>query len=336
VSAVDAGRTTAAQASARTDRWIPAAVFVATLVVASVLLFLRVRTTAIELGGTFSGLGFVSAREQPLNHPFRVTALGAAGLKSASLPDEVTSQGTGPSAIRVSIEGADESKSTSSILVDRIVVPEGATVWLSRGEAARQYRISIRSATPVAVHADVTGTASFAPANAPATTVALRAPRAVDLTGSTGVLDVDVTLAAGSPAPRWQQLVVRDLRLHRVEDERDAAHPLARPVPTVLSGSLFLESLGGDERRLRDGEMLRFGASSGTIITLALRDDAIAATFQGDVRDMRLGSGEHPRSLMPTLLEWLRKREGLSLLWGTALYLFGITVTLRRWWGRAE
>ena len=49
-----------------------------------------------------------------------------------------------------------------------------------------------------------------------------------------------------------------------------------------------------------------------------------------------LNSGDEPRSLMPTLLEWLRKRQALSLLWGTALYLSGIALTLRRWWRKPE
>jgi hypothetical protein len=35
---------------------------------------------------------------------------------------------------------------------------------------------------------------------------------------------------------------------------------------------------------------------------------------------------------MPTWLEWLRARHGLSLLWGTALYLFGLAVGVLRWW----
>ena len=90
------------------------------------------------------------------------------------------------------------------------------------------------------------------------------------------------------------------------------------------------------ERKLRPGEMLRFGGASGTFLTLDLRDDGIATTFQGDVRDLRTGAGEHPRSLMPTLLDWLRQRQGLSLLWGTALYMFGVVTTFRKWWRKPE
>ena len=161
-------------------------------------------------------------------------------------------------------------------------------------------------------------------------------PRAVELVSSGGALDLDLTLAQGTPAPRWEQLAVRDLRLHRVEDLAESERPLARPVSTIQSGSLYFEALGGTERKLRAGELLRFGAASGTLLTLDLREDGIAATFQGDVREMHSGSGDEPQSLMPTLLEWLRKRQALSLLWGTALYLSGIALTLRRWWRKPE
>jgi len=328
---------TAPAASPRPNRWLPATIFAVTLVVASVLLFTRVPTTTIEFGGTFTGLGFVSAIEQPLNRPLDVTAIGVAGLKGAQLPDEAALQDAGVPAVRIGIDSTKDGK-RGSIVVDRIVVPAGTHVWLSRTDLPRQYRISLRSAAPVPVrlHADVMGTVAIAPANAPATTTTLRAPRPVDFTGTTSALDVDLTLAPVAGAPRWQQIEARDLQVYRVENEQDSDRPLARPVSTVLSGSIFYESVGGTERKLRPGEMLRFGGASGTFLTLDLRDDGIAATFQGDVRELRTGAGEHPRSLMPTLLDWLRQRQGLSLLWGTALYLFGVVTTFRKWWRKPE
>jgi len=304
---------------------------------ASVLLFTHVSTTTIELGGTFTGFGFVSALEQPLNRPLTVTALGIAGLKGAQLPDEVKLQDGGVPAIRIAVDTAKDAK-RGSIVVDRIVIPAGTHVWLSSTDVPRQYRISLRSTSPVpiAVHVDAMGTVAIAPANAQTTTTTLRAPRPVEFTGTTSALDLDLTLPPGSPAPRWQQIEARDLQVYRVENDQDADRPLVRPMSTILSGSIFFESTGGNERKLRPGELLRFGGARGTILTLDLLDDAIAATFQGDVRDMRTGLGDHPRSIMPTLLDWLRRRQGLSLLWGTALYLFGVITTFRRWWRKPE
>ena len=332
-----AARAPATQVVAQPNRWIPALVFVATLIVASVLLFVRVSSTTIELAASFSGLGFVSAREQPLGRPLRVVTLGVSGARDVRLPDEVSSS-AGSGAVRVAVDDTASAMRAGSIVVDRIMIPEGARVWVSRTEVPRQYRLSLRapSTTPIEVHADLTGALAFALAGAPRTAVALAAPRELDFRTGDGSLDLDLTLAPAGPAQRWEQLEVRDLRLHRVDDEQGAPRPMVRPVSTIQSGSLFFEALGGTERKLRPGELLRFGATSGTILTLDLRDDGIAATFQGDVREMRSGSGDEPRSLMPTLLEWLRKRQGLSLLWGTALYLSGIALTLRKWWRKPE
>ena len=332
-----AARTTTAPIAATPNRWIPALVFLATLLVASVLLFVRVSTTTIELAGAFSGVGFVAAREQPLTRPVRLVAIGAAGARDVRLPEEIESN-AGTTALRVAVDDTAAAMRAGSIMLDRIVVPSGTQVWLSRTDVPRQFRLSLRAAPParIDVHADVMGAVAVAPAGAPRTAIALRAPRGLDFSSSTGALDLDLTLAPGSAAPRWEQLDVRDLRVHRVDDEQGAARPLARPVSTIQSGSLYFEALGGTERKLRPGEMLRFGAASGTFLTLDLRDDGIAATFQGEVREMRSGAGDEPRSLMPTLLEWLRKRQGLSLLWGTALYLSGIALTLRKWWRKPE
>src|SRR5436190_7845124 len=331
-----AARAPSPSVAATPNRWLPALVFFVTLVVASVLLFVRVSSTSIELTGTFTGLGFVSERQQPLGRPIRVSALGAAGVKVAELPEEV--RAVDATALRVAVDESGGTGKTGSIVVDRIMVPDGTQVWLARTDVPRQYRLSLRapSAATIEVHADVMGAVSFAPSASAPTATVLRAPRAVELVSSGGALDLDLTLAQGTPAPRWEQLAVRDLRLHRVEDLAESERPLARPVSTIQSGSLYFEALGGTERKLRAGELLRFGAASGTLLTLDLREDGIAATFQGDVREMHSGSGDEPQSLMPTLLEWLRKRRALALLWGTAIYLSGIALTLRRWWRKPE
>ena len=93
------------------------------------------------------------------------------------------------------------------------------------------------------------------------------------------------------------------------------------------------EELAGRELHLRSGEGLRFGSSHGEVRTLELRDGHIALTFHGYVRGMTTGGAENRRSLMPTYLEWLSAQHGLSLLWGTTLYLFGLVIGLLRNWG---
>jgi len=322
------------------NRLLIGAIFAATLVLASVLLFVHVRSTEIELDATVTGVSFVSPYEQPLTRPMPVVALSGSGLREVELPQGATSQdSTGsrtepPTAVQVVADSAGGRAGT--IFLDRIVVPAGTRVWITRTDLPRQYRLSFRSPNPVAVtvHADVMGPLQIRPASAPATKIDLRAPQAVVFTSTSNELDLDLTLPAGLPAPASTQLAASDLRLYNVEDDLAATRPLARPRSTLLSGSLYFESLAGDVKKLRPGEMLRFDHASGAFSSIQLGVDAIALTFQGDVRGMRSGSGQHPRTLMPTLLESFQKRQGVKLLWGTALYLFGAVMAVRRWWGR--
>jgi hypothetical protein len=93
-------------------------------------------------------------------------------------------------------------------------------------------------------------------------------------------------------------------------------------------------SLNDQERKLRSGEAIHFEHTQGEFRTLRLQDDHIEMKFHGRVRGMAIGSGESSRSLMPTWLEWLRARHSLSLLWGAALYLFGLVTVVLRWWGK--
>ena len=326
--------TAAPVAAPRQNRWLPASIFIATLAIASVLLFVRIPETTIELVGTFNGLGFTSAAQQPLNGALDVSSIGVAGLKDVQLPDEIARPTTGVSALRISASSADPKQTAGSIVVDRFNVPADTRVWISRTGIPRQYRITLRSERPeaISIHVDVNGAVAFAPAGAAPTLATLRAPQPVEISTTSGTLDLEVTLAQGTQAPRWQQIEARGLRVYQVQDDQKSDRPLVRPLSTLLTGSIYFESLGGTERKLRTGEMVRFGSAVGTILTFDLRDDGIAATFQGDVKGMTVGAGDHPRSLMPSLVTWLRQRQGLSLLWGTALYLFGVTTTLRKWW----
>jgi hypothetical protein len=128
-------------------------------------------------------------------------------------------------------------------------------------------------------------------------------------------------------------LFVGNLSLLRIDQLQDAERTLVRRVSTILSGTLYLESLNGLVRPLRPAEAIQFDRSYGEIRTLGFHDGHLVVNFHGRVHGMTTGTGESRRSLMPTYLEWLQARHGLSLLWGTTLYLFALIVGVIRWWG---
>jgi hypothetical protein len=71
-------------------------------------------------------------------------------------------------------------------------------------------------------------------------------------------------------------------------------------------------------------------SSQGEIESLELKDD-IAVRFRGRVKGIVSGPADIHQDLMPTWLEWLKARQGLSLFWGSAIYLFGLVVGILRW-----
>ncbi len=190
-------------------------------------------------------------------------------------------------------------------------------------DGPHEYALSI-NAPGASMRADVNGTVNFALAGFAPWDVEFRSPRPILLRAGPNDVDLDVTFPAATPSPFSPQLSIRDLSLFRIDEFTEGNRSLVRRTSTVLSGMLFLESLNSEERHIRPGEALQFEKSDG---------NRIALRYRGRVRGMTTGSGEGHRSLMPTYLEWLRARHALSLLWGSALYSFGLIAGALKWWG---
>jgi hypothetical protein len=129
-------------------------------------------------------------------------------------------------------------------------------------------------------------------------------------------------------------LLAGGLRFDRIDRFVQSGQTFVPQVPTIQSGTLYYEAIDGRARPLRRGEGLHLAWSEGEIRDLQMDDDGVSLRFHGWVRGMSTGSGKARRSLMPTLLEWLRARHGLELLWVSTAYLVGLFVTVIGWWRR--
>jgi hypothetical protein len=183
------------------------------------------------------------------------------------------------------------------------------------------------------LQAAVYGPVRVALAGAPPHDFDFTVPRPV--TVRSGPEDVALELAFPSlpRSPISPQLAVRNLSFTRIDRFLGADGTMVKRLSTILSGTLFFESLNGEQLKLRGGEELRFANSSGEIRTLELAADNIKVQFRGRVGGMSTGAGEGLRSLMPTYLEWLHARRPLALLWATSLYLAALATAALRWWG---
>jgi hypothetical protein len=286
-----------------------------TLAVASLLLFVPMQETEIALDATVSDLGFTLAAPRVLADGMQVATLGVSGLRAVRLPGKPGGplpEDAEVTAVRLSLA---RRAGPGSITLARLAVPGEARVWIG-AMAAGQYRLSLRGlAQPLRV--DVDGPVQVAGGGLPATVLALSSPAPVLLHPGAGPVDLDLEFPGAAPAAF-------------LPDHPQSPGP--RPVSTLLGGTLYLESLNGAQRTLRRREGLRFEDARGEIQALRLDGDRVVVDFRGRVRGMTTGPDGSRRSLMPTVLEWLRARQGLALLWGTFLYVLGVVLAVHRWW----
>jgi hypothetical protein len=127
-------------------------------------------------------------------------------------------------------------------------------------------------------------------------------------------------------------LNVEDLVLARLEESSDGAHTALRRIPTIRSGTLYLNALDGKAIELNKRQALQFRRSEGELRSATLSEAGIELSFTGRVGGMTAGSTRHPVNLMPSILQWLAANQTLALVWSTALSLFGTWFTVVRWW----
>ena len=316
-------------------RWPMAAVVGGTLVLVSLLLFTRVAKTEVELDLALDELGFSSPAPQLLADVMDLTSLGVSGLEEIRIP---RSRGAPARTVR-GLEGAASAIQLSvapdggggGISLAGLALPAGARVRVEPSESGRQVRLSLQDAAQE-LRVDVYGEIRLGIAGEGAEVLELASPRSIVLRCGAEPVDLQLGLTDDARRSLARKLSAEDLVLSRIEQYVGLERTLVRQVSTVRSGAVYFESLRGEARPLRSGEALRFADSRGEIRTLDLADDHLGLKFHGWVRGMDTGSADHPRSLMPTSLDWIRARHGLSLLWGSTLYLTGLVVGLLRWW----
>lgn len=317
-------------------RWPVVLLAAATVILISLLLFVRRSTTEIELNLVVSQLSFVAAETEALTQAMNVTGFGASGLTWVRLP--ATRPGPGPvqTAGALAIRQELTAGKPAGVSIDPMVVPAGTRISLEEVTRGRRYRlalagigdefgVSVLGSIRIVVPPRVNMVADFP------------VPQSIVLKADTGLVQFDLTLADsnGAGQPFRSPLPITQLRLIRTDQFHLGDQTLPFQVPTILSGAVFFEEIDGHARELRAGEGLRFASVVGELRELRTGPAGIAVRFHGRAREMTIGSGESQRSLMPTVFEWLAARHGLSLLWGTTVYVVGLVLSLRGWWRRS-
>ena len=325
----------AAQPAPPRRRWLLIVCFVCTLFVASILLFARRASTEIELDLQVDQMGFVLPVRQMLSEQLNLSALGVSGLSRVQLPRARGSQAATlisghdfESGMALTV--AAEQQEKGEISLPDLILPAQTRVSLGKTEPPGQYRLTLEG-TGLDLRANVNGPVRVSLAGGSAHPFSFLSPKPVIFEPQSQQANLDLTLLALPRKISPMPLAIQDLSLLRVEDRRGVEGLPVRRLSTILSGTIYFEELNGQELKLRPGEAIRFEGSEGQIEMLELNNDHIAFQFHGRVRGLTTGSSGLGRSLMPTWLEWLKARRGLYLLWGTAIYLFGLIAGVLRW-----
>jgi hypothetical protein len=331
----------AAQPRPRRD-WIAAAALIATLLIASVLLFGRVPVTDVDLDLRVSEVSFEVPEQQELTKAVALTALGAWGLRDVQLPGasalgpHAGASADGDVAVYLSAMSAGDRNGTIDFA--ELIVPARTRITIQMTDTPRHFRLTldVPRGADLELQVSLQGPVRLGLAGEPTASVDFATPKALLLEPGAERVELDWTLPAVPATPFTADLAAVQLGLMRVESLADPRRTVVRHASTILAGTVYFQSLNGRELALRAGEQIEFAQSRGALRALELRADGIALRFAGEVRGMTDGSASVRWSLMPTWLDWLRERQGLSLLWGTALYLLGLVTTLLRWWRGEE
>jgi len=299
----------------------------------SLLLLKRVSQTEIELDVVLTDVSFKLSSDRALfTDPIILAELGVSGIRQVQLPRTrgQVAQTLTVSAIniRTNITAGDRP---STITLD-LSLRESSVVWLSRLRQARHYRLSFLN--PVdQFSALLEGQVQITPVRDTVRIFQSTIPRPFTFSTAEDLVHLDLSFLDGPPQVLISQLPVDSLSLTEIEKSYEPDRSAFRPMSTIVQGTLYFEALSGKPYTLRSGEELRLRVRDGVIRSLALADDHIVLKFNGTVERMSTGVGENRRNLMPSWLEYLSVRQGLALLWGSVLYLFGLVYGLLRWWG---
>ncbi|MCP4319006.1 MAG: hypothetical protein GY789_24190 [Hyphomicrobiales bacterium] len=319
---------------AQRPRWPVAAVLALTLGVVSSLLFLRVPSTNVVIDFKVGALGLVVPQSQILNEPTSLVKLDAEGLAHVRIPRSKGRSGQALSAtdeIWSQLQLRAPKSALGRITLQPLAPPRGTRIWLRKTSLPNQFSLSLQ-------HEEIKTVTSLTVSGR----LGLRSPdgsnfdrdfgrgRALHLTGSGNVVDFLMTVADDGRELFSRIIPVSALTLMRVHQE--VAGQTQVEESTIWSGTIYFNDLGEMSRALRAAESLRLEVSEGYIRTLTLAGDYFVFSFHGEVENLTVGEGSGQHSLMPTYLEWMSSQHALSLLWGAAMYVFGLALAVVRWW----
>lgn len=325
----------------RRKRWPLIAMLFVTLGIVSLLFFVHVKKTEIELDVVSSEISFVLAKEeQALTNSMDLSSIGLSGVQQVDVPSLSSSElaknltsDEGEKSVRLT--SIASGKQPGSLNLGRIILPSGTRIVFRRGDGKNDYRLSLELPEnfKLVLRIDGAGTIRVSTSNAPSEELALASPQGFEFAFGEANVNLDLTLKEEARNPFASHISTKDPSFLRFEEIIDTERTLSKSLPTIISGSLYYQELNGQERQLRGNEGLQLTNGEGDLRSLEIATNGILFKFVGNVSGIETGLGAYKSNLMPTYLEFFKANHSLVLMWTATLYLFGLFYGVVRWWG---
>ncbi len=304
------------------------------LAVLSLLLFGEIRSAEIELDVRVSEAALKLQHRQEITTDLKPRMLGLTGLREIQLP---RARGRDAEIIPLANAGVarlvDDGEESGFLTLAPVVLAAGGRLrLLTFGEAeATRLRLALAS-DGLELRLTVQGVTRLEIPGKEPILLELPSPRVIHLIPGDGEVELDLAFIEPPSELFIPHLQVTDLDFTRVDEARLAEGTLLRRTSTMLDGSLYFLALDDVERKLRRREMLTLRQASGWLRSLDFEHGGLGLNFLGTVHGMSTGSEDNRRSLMPSILQWLHKRQGLALIWGLMLSALAISEVVLILW----
>jgi len=320
----------------------PVLALAASLVIATVLVLARVPTVDASFDLSLAEVRFVTNEDVPLIGITRLEEVGVSGLTKVSPPldvpslNEVVAQSD--STLQVHFQSGGPL-ATDDITVPHIILPIGTEVSIVSTDRKLGYELKLdparvvrgQSSQALAVEVQVRGrirlTMPFL--TSPTTIDFGAAPKKFSMEGGAERLNIDLYLRT-PPAIEFYSQNIKNVVL-RTTEQFSRGESLVLTRSSVLGGTIYLDSVGAQKIDLRPGEPISFDTVNYRLDSLRVSDGVISMKAHGTISNLCRGEFALGQSMMPTLLQWLVARQPLALLWGAALWLYGVSTSVWTW-----
>jgi hypothetical protein len=310
------------------------ALFLGTAVAITALVFIPLRRVRVEMDIASSAITFRTSDTVQLTGLSALTLLQAMSFAPTELEDPVTLRRlelTPPLELR--------PRETGSLTLSSVTIPAGTRVSIQRTADEGTWRLQIENAA-AAIAATLAHTVGVSTEGIHGESIEFGrgAPLVFRAAPSDSRLQLDVTPANATSFLVRHNIGVTEVAFDEEIEESSSVNVgiIRGRASSVITGTIFNESLSGREHELRSRSTVEMTLDQGQVHELRLEPGVVHVNMSATARELKTGTPGALQTLRPSYLEWLAEHHGLKVAWGAAAWLFALALGGLKWWNAPE